>query len=331
MTVRDSPQGAQPRQSRQLSGQVGLTAAAALEPARRTDTDRVATTLFVVYPPGIATIVPGERLSARAKPMLDYLKVFEQSANLFPGFEVECKASTASSSRTDQSGSTPTWTTDTLRNMVAVDVEHGRHVASQRDGAACACACSCDAPLGRERRSCVTRVTDCAIYVHPDRLRIGVGRALLPALIEACASVGFRQMIGYIDSANVASLRLHEACGFRQVGYLRAVASIISIPLRKAAPNQGSLFNENGGPSSVIIDIVKRTAAFPATIAIALELHPLRDDRTQQRAIVLGVVKFGVGHRDASRPASCAATGAFTPRAARPARSAFECCPCGQA
>jgi phosphinothricin acetyltransferase len=63
-----------------------------------------------------------------------------------------------------------------------------------------------------------------SIYVHPDRLHIGVGRALLPALIEACASTGFRQMIGYIDSANVASLRLHEACGFRQVGYLPGVA-----------------------------------------------------------------------------------------------------------
>jgi L-amino acid N-acyltransferase YncA len=63
-----------------------------------------------------------------------------------------------------------------------------------------------------------------SIYVHPDRLRTGVGRALLPALIQACASAGFRQMIGYIDSANAASLRLHEACGFRQVGYLRAVA-----------------------------------------------------------------------------------------------------------
>ena len=50
---------------------------------------RIATTLFVVYPPCIATIVPGERLGARAKPMLDYLKVFEQSANLFPGFEAE--------------------------------------------------------------------------------------------------------------------------------------------------------------------------------------------------------------------------------------------------
>ncbi|MCX8255491.1 Inducible ornithine decarboxylase [Beijerinckiaceae bacterium RH AL1] len=51
--------------------------------------DRVATTLFVVYPPGIATIVPGERLGPRARPMLDYLKTFERGANLFPGFEAE--------------------------------------------------------------------------------------------------------------------------------------------------------------------------------------------------------------------------------------------------
>lgn len=63
-----------------------------------------------------------------------------------------------------------------------------------------------------------------SIYVHPDRLHIGVGRALLPALIDACAAAGFRQMIGYIDSTNATSLKLHEACGFRQVGYLPAVA-----------------------------------------------------------------------------------------------------------
>jgi len=50
---------------------------------------RIATTLFVVYPPGIATIVPGERLSARARPMIDYLKTFERGANVFPGFEAE--------------------------------------------------------------------------------------------------------------------------------------------------------------------------------------------------------------------------------------------------
>jgi ornithine decarboxylase len=50
---------------------------------------RIATTLFVVYPPGIATIVPGERLDDRARPMLEYLKMFERGANLFPGFESE--------------------------------------------------------------------------------------------------------------------------------------------------------------------------------------------------------------------------------------------------
>ena len=50
---------------------------------------RIATTLFVVYPPGIATIVPGERLTERARPMIDYLKMFEKSANVFPGFEAE--------------------------------------------------------------------------------------------------------------------------------------------------------------------------------------------------------------------------------------------------
>src|SRR5271163_1076358 len=50
---------------------------------------RIATTLFVVYPPGIATIVPGERLDTRARPMIEYLKTFERATNLFPGFESE--------------------------------------------------------------------------------------------------------------------------------------------------------------------------------------------------------------------------------------------------
>jgi len=50
---------------------------------------RIATTLFVVYPPGIATVVPGERLGDRSLPMIDYLKMFEKSSNVFPGFETE--------------------------------------------------------------------------------------------------------------------------------------------------------------------------------------------------------------------------------------------------
>ncbi|HZR85819.1 MAG TPA: Orn/Lys/Arg decarboxylase N-terminal domain-containing protein [Bradyrhizobium sp.] len=50
---------------------------------------RIATTPFVVYPPGIATIVPGERLDEQAKPMIDYLRMFERCFNTFPGFDVE--------------------------------------------------------------------------------------------------------------------------------------------------------------------------------------------------------------------------------------------------
>jgi phosphinothricin acetyltransferase len=63
-----------------------------------------------------------------------------------------------------------------------------------------------------------------SIYVHPDALHKGIGRALLTALIEACGAAGYRQMIGYIDAANTTSLGLHEACGFALVGRLPAVA-----------------------------------------------------------------------------------------------------------
>ena len=62
-----------------------------------------------------------------------------------------------------------------------------------------------------------------SIYVHENHLRAGAGRKLLPALIEACAKAGYRQMIAYVDSENQASLKLHEACGFRRVAYLEGV------------------------------------------------------------------------------------------------------------
>ena len=48
-----------------------------------------AATLALVYPPGIGVIVPGERYDERAKPMLDYLTMFERAANKFPGFDSE--------------------------------------------------------------------------------------------------------------------------------------------------------------------------------------------------------------------------------------------------
>ena len=66
-----------------------------------------------------------------------------------------------------------------------------------------------------------------SVYVDHRRHRGGIGRALLAALIARCeagTSAPWRQMIAVIgDSANVASIALHERLGFRMVGTLRAV------------------------------------------------------------------------------------------------------------
>lgn len=62
-----------------------------------------------------------------------------------------------------------------------------------------------------------------SIYVHPDHLHSGLGRLLLPALIEACTAAGYRQMIAYVDAENMPSQRLHEAFGFRRAGLLEGV------------------------------------------------------------------------------------------------------------
>jgi phosphinothricin acetyltransferase len=62
-----------------------------------------------------------------------------------------------------------------------------------------------------------------SIYVHPDHLGSGIGRRLLPALIDACTAAGYRQMIAYVDAENFPSQKLHEAFGFRKVGLLEKV------------------------------------------------------------------------------------------------------------
>jgi L-amino acid N-acyltransferase YncA len=63
-----------------------------------------------------------------------------------------------------------------------------------------------------------------SIYVDPSCLGQGIGRILLPGLIEACEQTGARQLIAVIgDSGNAASIRLHEKFGFAHVGVLRSV------------------------------------------------------------------------------------------------------------
>jgi L-amino acid N-acyltransferase YncA len=63
-----------------------------------------------------------------------------------------------------------------------------------------------------------------SVYVEEGLVGKGIGRALLAALIARCETGPWRQMVAVIgDSANMASIRLHERAGFRAVGTLTAV------------------------------------------------------------------------------------------------------------
>lgn len=63
-----------------------------------------------------------------------------------------------------------------------------------------------------------------SVYVAAEARGRGVGRALLAALIERCRQAGKREMIAVIgDSANLGSIALHRALGFRDAGVLRNV------------------------------------------------------------------------------------------------------------
>jgi len=60
-----------------------------------------------------------------------------------------------------------------------------------------------------------------SIYIHHEHQRKGIGRLLLAAVIEACESGGFRQMVAVI-SGSEGSVGLHEKFGFQHAGGLRS-------------------------------------------------------------------------------------------------------------
>lgn len=57
-----------------------------------------------------------------------------------------------------------------------------------------------------------------SIYVDPAHSRRGIGRALLGELIDASERAGFWTLQAGIFPENVASIALHENCGFRLLG-----------------------------------------------------------------------------------------------------------------
>ncbi len=73
-------------------------------------------------------------------------------------------------------------------------------------------------------RSAYRFTAEDSIYVRDDVRGMGVGKALVQALLDRAAAQGFRQMLAVIgDSENVGSIGLHASLGFRTVGTMRAV------------------------------------------------------------------------------------------------------------
>lgn len=74
----------------------------------------------------------------------------------------------------------------------------------------------------RDRPSYATTVEN-SVYVDTEHRGNGVGRALLEELVRLATLHGFHSMIARIGGDNTASIALHQACGFEEVGVEREI------------------------------------------------------------------------------------------------------------
>ena len=62
-----------------------------------------------------------------------------------------------------------------------------------------------------------------SVYVSADSRGKGVGRLLLEPLIESARQMNKHTIVAGIDASNLASVRLHESFGFREVACFKEV------------------------------------------------------------------------------------------------------------
>jgi phosphinothricin acetyltransferase len=73
-------------------------------------------------------------------------------------------------------------------------------------------------------RACFRGVAEVSLYVAEAARGLGVGRALLDALIPASEAHGIWTLWSSIHTDNPASLALHQRCGFRMIGRRERIA-----------------------------------------------------------------------------------------------------------
>lgn len=62
-----------------------------------------------------------------------------------------------------------------------------------------------------------------SVYVARNWRGKGIGKSLMPPLIQSCRELGLHTMIAGIDASNEASIKLHEHFGFREVAHFKEV------------------------------------------------------------------------------------------------------------
>jgi L-amino acid N-acyltransferase YncA len=67
-------------------------------------------------------------------------------------------------------------------------------------------------------RCCYEGVAEVSVYVAAEARGAGLGRVLLDALVERSERAGYWTLTAGVFPENEASLSLHRACGFRDVG-----------------------------------------------------------------------------------------------------------------
>lgn len=69
-------------------------------------------------------------------------------------------------------------------------------------------------------------VAENSVYVAPAAQGLGLGRLLLQRLIEESEANGIWTLQNSIFPENIASIRLHRSCGFREVGQRERIAQL---------------------------------------------------------------------------------------------------------
>ena len=72
-------------------------------------------------------------------------------------------------------------------------------------------------------RHCYRGVGEVSVYVSEEARGAGLGRVLLAELVARSEGVGYWTLTAGVFPENEASLRLHRACGFRDVGVRRGL------------------------------------------------------------------------------------------------------------